>query len=136
MRRWISREPWSARLLAGGLCLLLIATAYLSSRMSSRTAHEAFIAAWVLTATLPLAMRSLAVIPAAIALVSAALVLAPAQSAQGLVETAVAGFAVEILIPSGRPPTLDAQGAGPDHAAADPVCVLRSLRMWPPGRGR
>ncbi len=130
MRRWISREPWSARLLAGGLCLLLMATAYLSSRMSSRTAHEAFIAAWVLTATLPLAMRSLAVIPAAIALVSAALVLAPAQSAQGLVETAVAGFAVEILILSGRPPRLDAQGAALDSAETYHVGVWRSLRMW------
>src|SRR5260370_40582999 len=121
MRRWISREPWSARLLAGGLCLLLMATASLCSRMSSRTAHEGFMAAWVRTATLPLAMRSLAVIPAAIALVSAALVLAPAQSAQGLVETAVAGFAVEILILSGRPPRLGAQGGALDTAGTYPV---------------
>jgi len=86
------REPWPVRLLALCLCALLIAVAV------SGSGRAAFCAAWLVTATIPFALRSLAIVPAAVALVAGAIVLAPSRPAQGLLALAVAGFVVETVV--------------------------------------
>jgi len=92
MRAWVLREPWPVRLLALALCALLIALAVAGGGLA------AFCAAWLVTATIPLALRSLAIVPAAVALVAGAIVLAPLRPAQGLLALAVAAYVVETAV--------------------------------------
>lgn len=58
----------------------------------------AFCVAWLVTAAIPLALRSLAIVTAAVALVTGAIVLAPLRPAQGLLAFAVAGFVLETTV--------------------------------------
>jgi Polyketide cyclase / dehydrase and lipid transport len=80
------------RLAALGLCALLVASAVYGAGLA------AFCAAWLVTATVPLALRTLAIVPAAVALVTGAIVLAPMRSHQGLLVVAVGAFILETLV--------------------------------------